>query len=329
MDPLNDDPDRPVTTHGSGRLLGTAPATEKLREQIAKASTVTCPVLIVGETGTGKELVARAIHDHSPRRDKPFVPVDCAALAPSLMESELFGHARGAFTGAQCATRGLLEVADGGTLFLDEIAELAPPYQAKLLRTLQERQIRPVGSTRYVKFEGRIVAATNRDLREEIRRGNFRKDLYYRLSVLTIQVPALRQRRADIPLLVAYFLNKAAKDQPIRTFSDAAISCLTAYDWPGNVRELENVVESAVALASGSVIGAADLPVDIVGADEPLPAEETLRELRHALTLREWERQAIERAMEQAHGNRLQAAKILGMGKTTLYRKLKEMKASP
>jgi two-component system response regulator HydG len=328
MDPLNDGADRPVTKHGYGRLLGTAPATEKLREQIVKASAVTCPVLIVGETGTGKELVARAIHDHGARRDKPFVPVDCAALAPSLMESELFGHARGAFTGAQWATRGLLEVADGGTLFLDEIGELAPPYQAKLFRTLQEREIRPVGGTRFVKFEGRIVAATNRDLREEIRRGNFRKELYYRLSVLTIQVPALRQRRADIPLLVAYFLNEAAKDQPIRTFSDAAMSCLTAYDWPGNVRELENVVESGVALASGSVIGVADLAAEIIGSHEPLPAEETLRELRRALTLREWERQAIERAMEQAHGNKLQAAKILGMGKTTLYRKLKQLNVS-
>jgi two-component system response regulator HydG len=328
MDPLNDDADRPVTRHGYGRLLGSAPATEKLREQIVKASTVACPVLIVGETGTGKELVARAIHDRSPRRDKPFVPVDCAALVPSLMESELFGHVRGAFTGAQCAKRGLLEVADGGTLFLDEIGELAPPYQAKLLRTLQEREIRPVGSTRYVKFEGRIVAATNRDLREGIRRGNFRKDLYYRLSVLTIQVPTLRQRRPDIPPLVAYFLNQAAKYQPIRTFSDAAMSCLTAYDWPGNVRELENVVESAVVLASGSVIGAADLPAEIVGAHEPLPAEETVRDLRRALTLRDWERQAIERAMEQARGDKLQAAKILEMGKTTLYRKLKQLNAS-
>ena len=315
----------PSPCRGCRRLLGTSPPTVKLREKIAKASAATCPVLIVGETGTGKELVARAIHDCSARRERPFVPVDCAALVPSLMESELFGHVRGAFSGAEHTKQGLLEAADGGTVFFDEIGELALGYQAKLLRTLQEREVRPVGSTRRIRLCARIIAATNRDLEEGVRLGNFRRDLYYRLNVFRICVPTLLERRADIPQLVAHFLEKTGEN-PTPPFSDDAMACLVAYDWPGNVRELENVVQSTAAQASGPVLETGDLPVQIARSREPIPFEQAVEGLRECLTLRELERRAVGRAIEKTGGNVLEAAKRLGIGKTTLYRKLKEIR---
>jgi len=317
----------PSLCRGCRRLLGTSPPGVKLREKIAKASAATCPVLIVGETGVGKELVARAIHDCSARRDRPFVPIDCAALVPSLIESELFGHVRGAFSGAELTRHGLLETADGGTVFFDEIGELAPGHQAKLLRTLQEREVRPVGSTRRIRLCARIIAATNQNLEEGVRLGSFRKDLYYRLNVFRIAVPTLLERRGDIPLLVAYFLQMTGKG-PAPAFSDDAMACLLAYGWPGNVRELEGVVQGAAAQASGPVLEIGDLPVRIARSREALPVEQAVKELRECLTLQELERRAIERAVEKTGGNVVRAAKLLGIGKTTLYRKLKDVRAT-
>jgi two-component system response regulator HydG len=218
-------------------------------------------VLILGESGTGKELVARSIHFSGARKDRPFVPVDCSSLVPTLIESELFGHVKGAFTGAQHGKQGLLEAANGGTLFLDEIGDMPVDLQAKLLRALQEREVKPVGSTERRRINVRVMAATNRDLDGAIRTGAFRQDLYFRLNVVQVKLPALRERKSDIPLLVMAFLDKFCDPQlPARSISEEAMRHLVAYDWPGNVRELENCIERAVALSSGPIVRVADLP---------------------------------------------------------------------
>ncbi len=308
--------------NGYGRLLGASLGMRQLFELIDKASQSDCPVLIQGETGTGKELVARSIHLNGPRADRPFLPVDCAALAPTLIESELFGYVRGAFTGAVYTKPGLLQAAQGGTVFFDEIGELPVDLQAKLLRALQEKEVRPVGSTRCVKFDARIIAATNRDLEAAIEQGTFRKDLYFRLNVVSLRLPRLRERKSDIPLLGSRFLEKFRQPgQPCATLSEEAMAKLMAYDWPGNVRELENCIERAVALARGPVLEEADISVTLRKADErlvpELPAEEVV-------PLREVEKIAILRAVIKARGDKLLAARLLGIGKTTLYRKLKE-----
>ncbi len=313
--------------NGYGELLGAAPSMQKLFKMIVKVSQSRYPVLIVGESGTGKELVARSIHQSGPLRDNPFLPIDCSALVPTLIESELFGYVRGAFTGAMRTKEGLLEAAQGGTVFLDEVAELPVDLQAKLLRALQEREVKPVGSTRRVKFDARIIAAINRDLESAIQQGTFRKDLYFRLNVVTLKLPPLRERKSDIPLLVNHFLDKFCKGERRRpALSEEAISCLMAYDWPGNVRELENCIERAVALGSGPVLHVGDLPTNL---QNPHRASSVAHPGGEPIVpLRELERQAILRAVADARGDKLLAARMLGIGKTTLYRKLKEYGSS-
>src|SRR5450432_2338631 len=251
---------------GFGGIVGRAPEMEKLYRIIAKAANSIHPVLILGESGTGKEMVARSIHYSGPFRDKPFIPVDCGSLVPTLIESELFGYVRGAFTGANQAKDGLLAIAEGGTVFLDEVGELPVDLQAKLLRAIQEKEIRPVGSTKRIPINVRILAATNRDLEQAVAQGTFRRDLYFRLNVLTLRLPSLRDRRQDIPLLVGHFLERHARSSGHdRNISDDALKVMLAYDWPGNVRELENCLERACAFTSGPVIQVGDLPSAIHG----------------------------------------------------------------
>jgi DNA-binding NtrC family response regulator len=308
---------------GFGGLIGLSPRMQKVYKLIEKVSQHSYPVLVLGESGTGKELVARSIHFSGPRRSGPFVPVDCSALVPTLIESELFGYVKGAFTGALRSKVGLLEAADGGTLFLDEIADLPFDLQAKLLRALQEREIRPVGSNDRVRINVRVIAATNRDLEAAIRSGSFRQDLYFRLNVVQIKLPPLRERKSDIPLLVNHFLEKFSDpERPVRSISEDAMARLMAYDWPGNVRELENAIERALALGSGPVLQLADLPSNLhSSSSDRLPASDEL------LPLEELERRAIFRALRETGGDKLAAARLLGIGKTTLYRKLKQYEA--
>jgi two-component system response regulator HydG len=276
----------------------------------------------LGESGTGKELVARGIHYSGPRRDRPFVPVDCSAIVPTLIESELFGHVKGAFTGAMQAKRGLLESAQGGTLFLDEIGEMPVDMQAKLLRALQEREVKPVGSTDRRSIDVRVIAATNRNLEAAIKSGEFRQDLYFRLNVVQIKLPPLRERKTDIPLLVTSFLERYSNsDRAGYTISDEAMQRLMAYDWPGNVRELENAIERSVALSSGPAIHVADLPSNLHYPTTDRPPEKD-----EILPLDELERRAILRTLHQTHGDKAATSRLLGIGKTTLYRKLKQYK---
>lgn len=310
---------------GFGGLIGQSAPMRRLYELIGKMSESTSPVLLLGETGTGKELVARAIHLTGLRREKALVPVDCSALTPTLVESELFGHLKGAFTGADRSKLGLLEAANEGTIFLDEVGELPMFLQAKLLRALQEKEIRPVGSTERIPIDVRIIAATNRNLEAGLQAGTFRQDLYFRLNVVQIRLPALRERKVDIPLLVAHFLEKFSDPiQPVRVISDDALRRLMAYDWPGNVRELENAIESAMALSSESVLTADDLASVPYGALAPnVPGSNEL------VPLAEIERRAILNTLQETGGDRLAAARLLGIGKTTLYRKLKEYATTP
>ncbi len=312
---------------GFGNIIGRSPEMEKLYRIISRVASSAHPVLVLGESGTGKEMVARAIHFSGAHREKPFVPVDCGSLVPTLIESELFGHVKGAFTGATKAKDGLLAIAEGGTIFLDEIAELTVDLQSKLLRALQEREIRPVGGTKQIPINVRIVAATNHNLEESVESGAFRKDLYYRLNVVNIKIPPLRQRKQDIPLLVGHFLEGLGRSTGFeRTISDEALRLMLAYDWPGNVRELENSLERAAALSSGPLLHAADLPTQIhsfhfQNADPEGSSDKVV-------SISELERNAILATINQVHGDKLLAAKLLGIGKTTLYRKLKEYELS-
>ncbi|MBI4461925.1 MAG: sigma-54-dependent Fis family transcriptional regulator [Acidobacteria bacterium] len=307
---------------GFGEMVGASPKLQRIYKLVLKVSQSRYPVLIVGESGTGKELVARSIHYLGPNREKPFSPVDCAGLVPTLIESELFGYIKGAFTGALRSKQGLMEAAHGGTLFLDEIAELPVDLQAKLLRALQEREIKPVGSTQRIPIDVRVIAATNRDIDVAIREGQFRKDLYYRLNVVTLKIPPLRERKSDIPLLVNHFVERFSDAaRPVKGISEEAMARLMNYDWPGNIRELENVIERAVALGSGPIIHTVDLPSNLQSSPVPdssgLPRE-------GILPLHELEKRTILRAIEELGGDKLLAARMLGIGKTTLYRKLKE-----
>jgi DNA-binding NtrC family response regulator len=293
-------------------------------------------VLILGESGTGKELVARSIHFNGINAAKPFIPVDCGALVPTLIESELFGHVKGAFTGADRAKEGLLASADGGTVFLDEIGELPLDLQSKLLRALQEKEVRPVGATQSRPISARVLAATNRDLATMVEQGRFRKDLYFRLNVVNLRIPPLRSRREDIALLAMHFLERINKDTGMeRVFSDETLRMITEYDWPGNVRELENAIERACALSSGPVLHMGDLPTQLqdfrmqrggVAAGKALEEEETAGERRKGgiVSIAEMEKKAILETLRQLNGDKLMAARLLGIGKTTLYRKLKE-----
>src|SRR5438128_1223665 len=307
---------------GFGSIVGRAPEMEKLYRIIAKAAQSTHPVLILGESGTGKEMVARSIHFSGPFRDKPFIPVDCGSLVPTLIESELFGYVKGAFTGAVQSRDGLLAIAEGGTVFLDEVGELPVDLQAKLLRAIQEREIRPVGSTRRIAINVRILAATNRDLEQAVGQGEFRRDLYFRLNVLSLRIPPLRERRQDIPLLVSTFLERLSRVSG-RNFdvSDDVMKALVAYDWPGNVRELENCIDRCCAMNSGPVIHTTDLPSSIAGvAGQSANGKAESR----IVAIADLEKQAILGAIQQLSWDKLLAAEMLGIGKTTLYRKLKE-----
>jgi len=312
------------TRPGFGSLIGMSLKMERVYKLIEKVSQHDYPVLVLGESGTGKELVARSVHFSGPRKDRPFVPVDCSALVPTLIESELFGYVKGAFTGAMHAKQGLLEAAHGGTLFLDEIGDMPVDLQAKLLRALQEREIKPVGSTERRQIDVRVIAATNRDLDAAIRSGSFRQDLYFRLNVVQIKLPPLRDRKGDIPLLVTSFLEKFSNSGPVRTISDDAMRRLVAYDWPGNVRELENAIERAVALSSGPVLSVADLPSNL-----HYPSNDRTPQKDELLPLDELERRAILRTLRETNGDKVAAARMLGIGKTTLYRKLKQYRVEP
>ena len=321
-------------------LVGQSPEMEKLYRILSKVAFSTHPVLILGESGTGKEMVARAIHFNGPNASKPFVSVDCGSLVPSLIESELFGHVKGAFTGADQAREGLLVTAEGGTVFLDEIGELPLDLQAKLLRALKEKEIRPIGATQTRPISARLLAASNRDLAAMVEQGKFRKDLFFRLNVVNLKVPPLRERKGDIRFLAMHFLARVEKENGIeRTFSDESLRCMTEYDWPGNVRELENAIERACALSSGPVLHLGDMPTPLQdlrmqrseASEHPeevvVPAHSSSVGVQGAgeiVSIAEMEKQAILGTIRQLNGDKLLAAKLLGIGKTTLYRKLKE-----
>jgi DNA-binding NtrC family response regulator len=310
---------------GFGGIIGMSPRMQRVYKLIQKVAQHSYPVLILGESGTGKELVARSIHFSGPRKNRPFAPVDCSALVPTLIESELFGYVKGAFTGAQHNKQGLFEAASDGTLFLDEIGDMPTDLQAKLLRALQEREVKPVGSNERIGVRARVIAATNRDLETAIRMGSFRQDLYFRLNVVQIKLPPLRERKADIPLLVTTFLEKFCDPaRPIHTIAEDAMRRIVAYDWPGNIRELENAIERAVALGSGPILHVGDLPSNL-----QYSAPEKLSETDELVPLETLERRAIFRALQETSGDKLAAARLLGIGKTTLYRKLKQYESQP
>jgi len=308
-------------TASFGDLIGTSIAMREIFALIRKVADGRSSVLITGESGTGKELVARTLHFSGSRASRPFVPINCTAIPEGLLESELFGHVRGAFTGAHVTKRGLFEQANGGTLFLDEIGDMGLGLQGKLLRVLQDREIRPVGGNQSVKIDVRIVAATNRALRDEIEAGRFRRDLFYRLNVIPIEILPLRERPDDIPLLAEAFLRKHAGSRP-RRLTPAAIEQLKRCTWEGNARELENVIERAVALCDRSEIGPQDLPVPGAGAPSAADATDLVRTAKEQqLTLAQLQELYIDQVLAQTGGNKVRAARILGINRRTLYRR--------
>jgi len=326
---------------GMGNLIGSSPAMEKLYRILSKVANTTHPVLILGESGTGKELVARSIHGNGPSAHKPFVPVDCGSLIPTMIEGELFGYVKGAFPGAVRSKTGLLATADGGTVFLDEIGDLPLDLQTKLLRALQERYIHPLGGSQPVPINARILAATNRNLTSMVENGRFRKDLYFRLNVVNLSIPPLRDRKADIPLLAAHILDRIRRDNGLAyTFADDTLHLLMEYDWPGNIRELEHAIERACALSSGPILHLGDFPTQLQnhrnlahhrreeasasGAAESRPQTAVPIEHHAVLSIAQLEKQAILNTIRDLNGDKLMAARLLGIGKTTLYRKLKE-----
>jgi Nif-specific regulatory protein len=307
-------------------LIGQSPQMREVYQLIARAAPNDATVLIRGESGTGKELVARAIHVNSPRAHKPFIAINCAALTETLLESELFGHERGAFTGAVAQKKGKLELADGGTLFLDEIGELRPELQAKLLRALQERVIERVGGTKPIKINIRVVSATNKDLLRAIREGAFREDLYYRLNVLELVMPPLRERPEDIPLLTSYFVAKYSQKckRQVLGVSPEARACLMQYEWRGNVRELENVIERAIVIGSTEMVTPDDLPSPISKMSQP-----SILQLTYHDALREFRKQLGRNALERANGNYTEAAKLLGIHPNNLHRLIRTSGVKP
>ncbi len=329
--------DSETAVHG---IVGSSARVQEVLRMVARLKDTRTPVLIYGESGTGKELVARAMHFRGAFASRPFVAVDCGSLVPTLIESELFGYEKGAFTGALKSKHGLFQSADGGTIFLDEIGELPLELQAKLLRVLQEKEVRPVGSNQRIKVDVRVIAATNRDLEAAYKTGTFRKDLYFRLNVVTLHVPALRERRSDIPMLVHWFLERYAPASGLQV-SNAAMKALMQYEWPGNVRELENCVERAVALGNGQIMDLGDLPPSIAAADSlagtsifgastadpdfaPVQAHPRSPQTPPSTTdLEDIERATIQRVFEQVHGDKALAGRMLGISRATLYRKLK------
>lgn len=307
------------------QLVGTSPAMQAIYALIRQVALAKTAVLITGETGTGKELVARALHNLSPRRDKLFVPLNCAAIPPDLLESELFGHQRGAFTGAHAERTGKFELADGGTLFLDEIGDMAYPLQAKMLRVLQEGAVERVGSNKTIHVDVRVLSSTNRDLAGSIRNGTFREDLYYRLNVFHIQLPPLRERREDIASLAQFFLRKFGEELgkgPLQV-AETALPLVTQYDWPGNVRELRNLMERAAVLARGPLVDTDLVRVLLPPASaEPAPAA-GLESLALEPAVEEVERKLILRSLGASHDNKAEAARLLGVSERTLWYKLK------
>jgi DNA-binding NtrC family response regulator len=323
-----------VTESLAGKqLLGESPATRHLIEEIERVAPYKTSVLIMGESGTGKELVARTIHQQSPRRDRPWVAINCSAIPRDLMESELFGYVKGAFTGANQARLGRLEQAQGGTLFLDEVGDLDLALQTKLLRVLQEREFSPLGSDQVRKVDVRILSATNRDLKQMVREGRFREDLFYRLDVYTITVPPLRERREDIPLLAQVFLSQLAAetDKPVRQISPEALEVLTHYQWPGNIRELRNAVERSLLSCRGDTIEAHDLPYAILRGTSAAPqGGDSLLDMMGSADLDAWletvERRAILQALEQSGGVQAAAARRLGISERSLWHRVKKLK---
>jgi DNA-binding NtrC family response regulator len=315
--------ERVSTEENLDGIIGTSSGMQDVLRMISRLKDTRTPVLISGESGTGKELVARAIHFRGMLAQTPFVAVDCGALVPTLMESEMFGYEKGAFTGAMKSKMGLFQAANGGSIFLDEIGELPLEMQAKLLRVLQEKEVRPVGSNDRHAVDVRVIAATNRDLEAAYRAGTFRKDLYFRLNVVTVHIPPLRERRADIPMLVHHFLNRYTPTKPLQVTA-AAMKSLLQYDWPGNVRELENCIARAVTLGDQAVIDVQDLP-PAIRSEQPVSSEMTPQDAASLSTtaLAEMERMTILRVFEQAHGDKALAGKMLGISRATLYRKLK------
>ena len=301
-------------------ITGTSVKIQDVLRMVSRLKDTRTPVLVTGESGTGKELVARAIHFRGPLAQMPFIAVDCGALVPTLMESELFGHEKGAFTGALKAKMGLFHAANGGSIFLDEIGELPLEMQAKLLRVLQEKEVRPVGSNDRIPVDVRVIAATNRDLEAAYRGGTFRKDLYFRLNVVAIHIPPLRERRSDIPQLVHCFLERYAPGENIQV-TPAAMNSFLQYDWPGNIRELENCIARAVALGAHQLIDVADLPPSIGGARNLEMTDEAADLSGTALA--DMERMTILRVFEQAGGDKALAGKMLGISRATLYRRLR------
>jgi DNA-binding NtrC family response regulator len=308
----------------AGAIVGRSPPMLRLSERIETIAQSDAPVLITGESGTGKELVARTLHERSPRRAKPFIAVNCAAFPETLLEAELFGHERGAFTGAVKRRDGRFKAADGGTLLLDEIAEVPLPAQAKLLRVLQEGTVEPLGTNEVTRVDVRIISATHRNLRERIKEGRFREDLYYRLNVLDIEIPPLRERRGDLPLLLQYFLQKFTQaGKPPPTIAPRAWAVLSQYHFPGNVREFAHAVEHAVVLASGGEIDVEHLPAGITGTMDSTGSSSgsTLRSL--SVALKEFEHEYLMRALAQANGKKMKAAEILGISRKNLWEKLR------
>jgi transcriptional regulator with PAS, ATPase and Fis domain len=309
-------------------IKGSHPVMEKILNISQRVAGTDSTVLIMGESGTGKELIARYIHAHSRRSNQPFIAVNCGAIPPDLLESEMFGHERGAFTGAVGARMGMFQLANGGTIFLDEIGEMSPTLQVKLLRVLQEKEIRPVGSDRTAKVDVRVVAASNRDLASEVEKGRFREDLFYRLQVIPILLPPLRERRSDIPVLVQHFLDKYnAKHEARRCqVADDAMVHMWEYDWPGNVRELENLIERMVVLSDDGVIRVDSLPPNIRSfiSEKKIPRPTLTEEgidLNRAVE--EFEYRLIDEALRRTKGNKQAAARLLGLKRTTLVAKLR------
>lgn len=309
-----------------GDMIGRSPSMKKVFETVAHISDLAANVLILGESGTGKEMVARALYSNSARSNGPFVAVNCAAIPETLIESELFGYVRGAFTDAKRDRPGLFHEADGGVLFLDEIGEVPVTVQAKLLRVIEDREVRPLGANKSEKVDVRLISASNRILEDLIHENRFRQDLYYRLNVIRIELPPLRERAEDISLLVEHFIRKYAHktQHRVKGIDKEALALLIGHRWPGNVRELDHTIERAVLLGRGPTIGIADLPPQLIGVDQKkLPLAEAVA---RSFTLRDLEREYIERVLENTGGNKSEAAKLLGVDRTTLYRKLEEYK---